>query len=304
MGVDEIQQDYVRFPTEGDVEDAVFSFPDSLTREGVITGFIRRVRDRLKGSPIRLSADVFGIVAWGREVDKQATGQSISDLLDYLDVVSPMLYPSHFYGSFEGMDIPAEYPYYFLFEGCRSLRRFVDGRDVIIRPWIQAFTYRVDNFDSGYVAEQIRGAESGGGRGWLLWNSAMRYSLGLQAIDAVVNGDGAVAGSDVNGRWKRKPDRNPRAGSGRDSPAAQAESASATTTASDATVSNSTTSVETEAPPGGKAAAESETESEKAPPEVENPAADPETKVEGTRENSDPSAPPADSASPRAVSKR
>ena len=211
LGVDEIQLDYVRFPTEGNVADAVFSFPDSVSRDQVITRFVKRVHERLPGGytwagprrarSVRLSADVFGIVAWGREADLKATGQRVADMLRHLDVVSPMLYPSHFYGHFEGMDVPAAYPYYFLYQGCRSLLPFARRNGVAIRPWVQAFPYRVESFDRDYIAEQIRGAEDGGAQGWLLWNSAMQYELGLGAIDDVVNG-GVEAGS---GRWLRHP---------------------------------------------------------------------------------------------------
>lgn len=219
LGVDEIQLDYVRFPTEGNVADAVFSFPDSVGRDQVITWFVERVHDRLpggytwagprRGRSVRLSADVFGIVAWGHEADRRATGQSVADMLRHLDVVSPMLYPSHFYGHFEGMDVPAAYPYYLLYKGCRSLLPFARRNGVAVRPWVQAFPYRVESFDREYIAEQIRGAEAGGAQGWLLWNSAMQYELGLGAIDDVVNG-GLEAGS---GRWLRRPVPRPAGGS-------------------------------------------------------------------------------------------
>ena len=215
LGVDEIQLDYVRFPTEGNVEDAVFSSAGSASKDRVITDFLRQVHDRLEGSEIRLSADVFGIVAWGREADKLATGQSVRDMLEYVDVVSPMLYPSHFYGSFEGMEIPSAYPYYFLYQGCLSLRRQAEHHGVVVRPWIQAFPYRVADFDSDYIVEQIRGADDGGARGWLLWNSSMHYGLGLEAIDTVVNGPMETpSGTATSGRWKRTPDPQPEQGVG------------------------------------------------------------------------------------------
>ena len=61
-----------------------------------------------------------------------------------------------------------------------------------MRPWIQAFSYRVPDFDLNYIAEQLRGAEAGGARGWLLWNSAGRYQKGLAAIDHFENPPAAV----------------------------------------------------------------------------------------------------------------
>ena len=184
MGVDEIQLDYIRFPTEGDVKDAVFAFdPAVLPKYEVITAFLGRVREALEPTDVLLSADIFGVVAWGREADAMSTGQKLSTMLPLLDVVSPMLYPSHFYGTFEQVPNPVDYPYYFVYRGCQQLRDLAFEHGVIIRPWIQSFAYRVTRFDARYITEQLHGAEDGGARGWLLWNSASRYEVGLAAID-------------------------------------------------------------------------------------------------------------------------
>jgi len=193
MGVDEIQLDYIRFPTEGDAEDAVFAFSPRLTsRHEVISAFLERVREVLEPTGVLLSADIFGVLAWGRKEDVVSTGQHLAGMLPYLDVVSPMLYPSHFFGTFDEIANPVDYPYYFVYQGCRQLQDLAATHGVIVRPWVQAFPYRVTRFDEDYVTEQLHGAENGGAQGWLLWNPASRYDVGLAAIHRFTRAPGQV----------------------------------------------------------------------------------------------------------------
>lgn len=183
FGVDEIQLDYIRFPTEGDVGDAVYAFdPELVPKHRIITHFVGRVRQALAGTGVRLSADVFGVAAWGRQADVQATGQHLPDLLPLIDVASPMLYPSHFYDGFQDLANPPDHPYHLVAEGCRRLRALADEYGVAVRPWVQSFPYRVPDFDAEYVVEQVRGAEAGGAEGFLLWNPRSQYDVGLVAL--------------------------------------------------------------------------------------------------------------------------
>lgn len=191
FGIDEVQLDYVRFPTETRADSATFAFADSLSRHQVITAFVRRARDRLAGTGVLLAVDVFGVAAWGHSADLDRLGQSIPDLLPLLDVACPMLYPSHFYGNFLGMKNPVDYPYYLVSEGVRRLMPLARAHGVAVRPWVQAFPYRIPEFDEGYVAEQMLGATDAGADGYLLWHPASRYDVGLAAMRQVI--DGSVA---------------------------------------------------------------------------------------------------------------
>ena len=198
FGVDEIQLDYVRFPTAGRVDEAVFAFDErESSKREIITEFVGRVRQILTGTEVRLSADLFGVVAWKRKADINRTGQDLAALLPYLDVVSPMLYPSHFYPGFDDVVNPAEHPYYFVNQGCERLRQLAAAHGVEVRPWLQAFPYRVPNIDRTYLTEQIAAAVDGGARGWLLWQSSADYGLALEAISHYQRGPhprGAPAG--------------------------------------------------------------------------------------------------------------
>ena len=188
MGVDEIQLDYVRFPTDRDVEDAVFAYdPAEQATYDVITGFVAAMRQSLP--TVLLSADIFGVVVWGRDEDERRTGQRLPDLLPLLDVVSPMVYPSHFNADFHSVDNPPDYPYFMVRQACQRLLPQAASHGVAVRPWVQAFSYRIPQFDNTFVEEQLRGVEDSGVQGWMLWNPASRYAVGFEAIRRVVSGN-------------------------------------------------------------------------------------------------------------------
>ena len=98
MGVDEIQFDYIRFPTKANIQYGNFISDMQLPpRHEIITNFLAQAHDELAPYKVLLSIDVFGIIAWDRPEDIQMTGQKIEDLAQYCDVISPMIYPSHFH---------------------------------------------------------------------------------------------------------------------------------------------------------------------------------------------------------------
>ena len=97
--------------------------------------------------------------AWEEDKDLGTTGQKIADLARLADVVSPMLYPSHYYRGFHGSTIPALEPYHFVHKGIRRLFETAAPHPVHVRPWLQAFPYRTGNaFDADYVERQIEAA--------------------------------------------------------------------------------------------------------------------------------------------------
>jgi hypothetical protein len=185
-GVDEIQFDYVRFPTNGWLE----SWTDSSVvdiekvaarRRSVISSFLAEARETLAPFDVRISADLYGIMAWDRTEDLALTGQHVPTFAEYVDVICPMIYPSHFGPGFEGRKRPGDDPEYFISEGTRRFADLAAGK-AEIRPWLQAFPYRVSQFDGKYIATQITASRLSGGNGWCLWNPACRYSVALSVI--------------------------------------------------------------------------------------------------------------------------
>ena len=177
-GADEIQFDYVRFPAEGDQKDAQFSFmkahPD-WQRSDVIVDFLRRAYTTLHPKGALLSLDVFGIMAWQRQVDLSHTGQDIVRMAKYCDVLSPMIYPSHFFGM-DGVARPGDAPEHFIGESMDRFEKITQGSGVVIRPWLQAFAWRTKTYSPKYIEVQVLTAKQKGGNGFLFWNANNDYS--------------------------------------------------------------------------------------------------------------------------------
>ena len=193
-GVDEVQFDYVRFPAEGDQKDASFVFQTqhpTWHRSEVIADFLKRAYAELHPTGVLVSLDVFGIMAWQRPVDLAHTGQDIVQMAKYCDVLSPMIYPSHFFGM-DGIAHPGDAPEHFIGE---SMKRFVlitKGSDVVIRPWLQAFRWRTKTYSPKYIEVQVLTAKEQGGIGFLVLERQQRLQQTLRCHARDAGGQRAV----------------------------------------------------------------------------------------------------------------
>jgi hypothetical protein len=184
-GFDEIQFDYVRFPTDGALNTIAYSQPaDSVeTRTAAINGFLAKARSALAPYKVKLAADVFGYTTW-YEGDF-GIGQDLSQMAAYLDVLSPMVYPSTYRDGLPGLsqynDLPIAHPYAIVYESMlRALSKVkATNPEIIVRPWIQDFPdYAFDGriYTPGEVREQMFAAYDSGGGGWLLWDPRVQYT--------------------------------------------------------------------------------------------------------------------------------
>jgi hypothetical protein len=176
-GVDEIQFDYVRFPAEGDQKDATFNFQTDhpkWQRSDVIADFLKRAYGEIHPTGALFSLDVFGVMAWQRPVDLAHTGQDIVAMAKHCDVLSPMIYPSHFFGM-DGYAKPGDAPEHFIGESMDRFRLITKDSGVVIRPWLQAFAWRTKTYSPKYVEVQIEVAKQKGGIGFLFWNANNNY---------------------------------------------------------------------------------------------------------------------------------
>ena len=186
LGVDEIQFDYIRTPADGWVRDIVYRYHDDSPamaedepfvddRVEALSGFLSRARERID---IPIGIDVFGFNGWYR---MSYLGQDIAALARYVDVISPMLYPSHFPREFLG-DLPyLEWAEHLYQQGVARGRR-ITGDGVLIRPYIQAFLIGGElQFEeptyTNYLKHQIRGSLAAGASGFTLWNFSGRYYM-------------------------------------------------------------------------------------------------------------------------------
>ena len=177
-GADEIQFDYVRFPAEGDQKDARFAYQAShpdWARTDVIAKFVARAYSELHPLGVLFSLDVFGVMAWQRNVDLEHTGQNIPAMAKYCDVLSPMVYPSHFY-RMDGYSNPGDAPEHFI---SRSMQRFTEitaDSKVVLRPWLQAFGWHTKSYSEAYIRTEVTVAKGNGGIGFLFWNARNDYT--------------------------------------------------------------------------------------------------------------------------------
>ncbi len=177
-GFDEIQFDYVRFPTDGRLAAAQYSKPNSKeTRLPTIAAFLARARRELGAMGAFVAADVFGYTAFnGNDTD---IGQRIEELTPHLDYISPMVYPSGYQRGIPNYRNPVEHPYEVVFETVRLILKRSGHTRVRVRPWLQDFRdYAFDHRPFGVpeILAQIKAADDGGALGWMLWNPRNDYT--------------------------------------------------------------------------------------------------------------------------------
>ena len=186
-GVDEIQFDYVRFPAEGNQADAQFAFQKDpkMHRDDVIANFLDRAYTQLHPMGVLVSLDVFGIMAWQRQVDLAHTGQDIAKMAKHCDVISPMIYPSHFFGM-DGYASPGDAPEHFISVSMDRFEKVTAGSGVVLRPWLQAFHWRTKTYSPEYILKQVSSSHAHHGDGFLFWNAANDYSKPFAAMPTMM----------------------------------------------------------------------------------------------------------------------
>lgn len=182
-GFDEVQYDYVRFPTGIKKEDIGIS---GYGRRRAILKFAKYAHKKLEKAGEPLSLDVFGTVI-NSEIDRNVVGQEYSWLSLNADYLSPMIYPSHYYEGTMGNGVPDLHP----FETIDTAMKYsaeelsaVSGNKLTeqanVRPWLQGFTasylkkYR--KYGADEIKEQINAVSENGVNSWLVWNPSCRYA--------------------------------------------------------------------------------------------------------------------------------
>lgn len=172
-GFDEIMFDYVRFPSDGPIELARWPGRVNEKKGETIARFLAYARERLEPLGVRLSAAVFGLAAT-RDL---GIGQRPRLLAPHLDVIYPMVYPSHYSPGEYDLPDPNATPGATVTMALRDFKRVLRGSDTLIVPWLQDFsigrTYRLAE-----VRAQITAARKLTQAGYLLWNAAGVYTRG------------------------------------------------------------------------------------------------------------------------------
>ncbi len=191
IGFSEIQFDYIRFAVDRTMKDVVFDPEDTKGRskEEAITEFISYAYDALAREGLMVSADVFGTIIRSGE-DAQAVGQDYGEMARHLDYLCPMIYPSHYGDGNFGIEHPDTQPYDTILNALKGSKDVLakakaeneNGRQAIVRPWLQDFTasYLKNYIDYGdeQVRAQIQAVYDAGYDEWILWDAGVSYHYG------------------------------------------------------------------------------------------------------------------------------
>src|SRR4029077_11669796 len=170
-GVDEVQFDYVRFPSEGNL--GTMSFPGKKVEpmNATIPRFLAAARKALKPFDVKVGVDVFGLAA----DHDLGIGQDVALIAKHVDVISPMLYPNHYTPGELGVSDTNADPSSTVALSMGTFRsQLIDSPNVKIRPWMQDF----GGYGLTQVNAQTNAAMRQGAIGWMLWDSSMDYTWG------------------------------------------------------------------------------------------------------------------------------
>ena len=174
VGFDEINFDYIRFPAK---DKLVLSKENTQeNRIEAISGFLKSAGDRLRKYGVFISVDTYGNICW--EDNDIGIGQKIESLMQHVDYISPMLYPSGFSKGSFGFKYPAEHPYAVIYRSIKNIEDRVDSKRV--RPWLQSFqdyAHTKKIYSTIEINEQIRATIDTNTSGWMLWSPSSKYKM-------------------------------------------------------------------------------------------------------------------------------
>lgn len=187
LGFDEINFDYVRYPSDGNLKDMNTTWTvGSSTKAEMVEDFFSYLHTNLQGVGVKTSADLFGLTTVAD--DDMGIGQVLVNALPYFDYVDPMVYPSHFASGFDGFKSPASHPYEVIQNSMSSGVAREQALDVQmgiatstpskLRPWLQDFNLLGVDYGVPEVQAQIKATYDIGLSSWLVWDAGNKYTPG------------------------------------------------------------------------------------------------------------------------------
>lgn len=202
FGVDEINFDYIRYPSDGPMRDVSYTYSTESEQENLERFFAylsHEVRVEEDGHIPLLSADLFGMTT--TNTDDLNIGQVLERTMPYFDYVAPMVYPSHYPPGFNGWQNPNSHVYGVVNFSMGSAVKRAEATTTpniwlraerigtstpavytkkayprnILRPWLQDFDYGGD-YGPKEVRDQIQASYDVGLTSWMLWSPSNRYT--------------------------------------------------------------------------------------------------------------------------------
>ena len=178
IGFDELNFDYIRFPSDGNMSDIYYPFSNSREKREVLSEFFAYLNNSLSDIGVYTSADLFGMTTTNK--DDLNIGQVLEDADKHFDFIAPMVYPSHYPPTFNGYGNPNEYPYEVVkYSMDSAVERLIAASSSHnkLRPWLQDFDYG-GNYDIEEVRAQKQAVYDAGLSSWMLWDPGNIYTRG------------------------------------------------------------------------------------------------------------------------------
>lgn len=193
-GFDEIQFDYVRFPTDGKLSAARYSRENTQdNRVKTITRFLESASKELLPFNVYFSADVFGYVPWN--ANDTDIGQSLPELSRFVDYICLMVYPSGYHLGIPDYRMPVSHPREVVYHTLEQAKKRLHGQAQKFRPWLQNFRdYAFDRrpFAGEQIRLQIQACEQASTSGWFLWDPSNKYRHTLDAFKPAAVASAAI----------------------------------------------------------------------------------------------------------------
>ncbi|HLD27870.1 MAG TPA: putative glycoside hydrolase [Patescibacteria group bacterium] len=176
LGFDEINFDYIRYPSDGSLSSLDYNLPAGKTKAEVLKDFFSYLTSDLRQAEIKSSVDLFGLAVdyAGGDYDL-GIGQRFTDAWENFDYVCPMMYASHYADNYLGIPNPAEYPGRVLSYGLKRIEPYLAAEPDKFRPWLQAFSLGAA-YGPARINEQASVIENATTTaGWLFWNARNYY---------------------------------------------------------------------------------------------------------------------------------
>ncbi|MEP6509089.1 MAG: putative glycoside hydrolase [Gemmatimonadales bacterium] len=185
MGFGEVQFDYIRFPEPyKSLPPQVFPESNGRGKTEVLAEFLKSANARMDKLGVRTTADIFGLVTTvGGALE---VGQKWEPMVSSVDVVLPMVYPSHYpHGSF-GIPSPNAAPYEVIHTAISRGRVRTEAMGLKgqrVRPWLQAFTLGAPKYGAAEIEAQKKAVYDSGYESWVLWNPGSSYDVFVPAFE-------------------------------------------------------------------------------------------------------------------------
>lgn len=195
IGFDEINFDYIRFPSDGDMKDIYFPASDLVLREYatsttlvtgksvVIKNFFEYLHNNLKDTGAIISADLFGMAS--SNYDDLNIGQVLENAIPNFDYIAPMVYPSHYPSGFNGYKDVNAHPYDIVkYSMDKAVARLTaaSSTPLKLRPWLQDNDYPV-HYTPEMVRAQIQATYDAGLTSWMLWDAGNTYTQSALKVE-------------------------------------------------------------------------------------------------------------------------